>query len=188
MRTMAAVALAMLVGPTVMAMAAATAHAYPTAHLAVRIAEQHNKVDKDDGAPDAWGPKLELSAGVQATELVSVWGVAAESWYSDSQLMCGVLRTTYDIHVEDEWLGLRLLLHPHPTVFIGFGYTQIYTKEETDRGSDSFDNGSWEFTVGGNPLTTQYGTLQVMLNYGYYDRFNNLEHVQFLTLGGGWQF
>jgi hypothetical protein len=178
---MVAVALVML-GLT------ATAHAYPTAHLAVKIATQHNKVDKDDGAPDAWGPKLELSAGVQLTELVSIWGVAAESWYNDTGLMCGVMRTTYGIHVEDEWLGLRLLLHPLPQAFIGFGYTKIYTKEETDLGGDSFDNGSWEFTVGGNPLKTDYGSLQVMLNYGYYDRLHNLEHVQFLTLGAGWQF
>jgi hypothetical protein len=165
-----------------------TAHAYPTLHFAARIAAQHTKVDKDDGAPDGWGARYEISLGVQPTALISIWGVAATSSYSDSQLVCGVRRMTYSLAVNDEWLGVRVLLQPHPVMFLGLGYTKIYTTEDSDLGSDSFELTSWEFVAGANVLETRYATVQAFFNYGSYERFSNLEHAQFLSLGAGVQF
>jgi hypothetical protein len=169
-------------------LATATADGYPTLHVAARVGAQHTKVDKDDGAPDGWGARYEISAGVQPTELISFWGVAAMSSYGDPGLYDGVTRMRYRIDVSDEWLGLRILLHPHPALFLGVGYTKVYTSETSDLGSDSLENTSWEFTGGVNVLATAHGSLQAALTFGYYERLSNLEHVQFLSLGAGWQF
>ncbi|TMQ02200.1 MAG: porin family protein [Deltaproteobacteria bacterium] len=181
MRLMTGVALAIALMTT-------TAQAYPTLHLALRVSAQHTQIDKDDGAPDAWGGRYEISAGVQPTGLISFWAFAATSSYSASNLVCGVRRRTYSLDVSDDWIGVRVLLHPHPQLFLGLGYTQISTNESSDFGSDSFDNTSWEFIGGANLIQTAYGDVQAVLTFGHYDRFGNLEHASFLSIGAGVQF
>jgi hypothetical protein len=183
MRT-AAVALA------VMMSTASAAHAFPTLHLAARVAEQHTNVEKDDGAPAGWGTRWELGVGVNATGWLSIWGVVATSSYSDSGLYDGIARVQYGIHVTDSWTGVRVLFHPHPAMFLGVGYMAISTTEDTDRpgGPGTFDNTSWELVGGADLVHTRFGTVQAAITFGNYDRFSNLEHVHFASIGAGVQF
>lgn len=164
------------------------AHAVPVLHVAVNVSAQHTSVEKDDGAPKGWGPRWEISAGVNLAGWLSIDGVAASSSYSDSQLICGVNRVLYDIHVTDSWLGWRLLVNPINTVFFGVGYMSIHTTENGGLGSGAFDNTTWEIVFGGNVFHTPYANIQTQFTLGSYDRFHELEHVHFMSAGVGVQF
>src|SRR5262249_45158006 len=131
MRAMA-VAIALVLSTT------SSAHAVPVLHVAANVGAQRTSVEKDDGAPEGWGPRWEISAGVNLAGWLSIDGVAASSSYGDSQLMCGVNRVVYDIHVTDSWLGWRVLVNPINTVFFGVGYMSIHTTEHGGLGSDEF--------------------------------------------------
>lgn len=167
---------------------ASTARAVPELHVAASVSAQRTSVEKDDGAPQGWGPRWELSAGLGLAGWISIYGVAASSSYSDTQLLCGVTDRRYDIQVTDTWLGWRLLMHPGNLVFFGVGRMSIHTTEHGGLGSDEFDNAAWEIVFGGNVLRTPYANVQTQFTLGSYDRFSNLEHVHFLSLGLGVQF
>ena len=181
--------MAVAIGLTLATGSPAAADSYPTANLAVRIAAQHNSAHMETGDPSAWGPRYELTVGVQPAELISIWGVAALSSYHASGLFDGVTRERFDLDVTDEWLGLRVLLHPVPYLFVGVGYTKIYTSQDSDRGVFESDHASWEIVIGGNVYRTPHVTLQVVFTAGYYERFFGVEeNVQFQSLGAGAQF
>ena len=161
------------------------ARAVPELHVAASVSAQHTSVEKDDGAPAGWGPRWELSAGLGLAGWISIYGVAASSSYSDTQLLCGVNQRRYGLQVTDTSLGWRLLIHPANLVFFGVGRMSIHT---TENGGTSFDNTTWEIVFGGNVLRTPYANVQTQFTLGSYDRFSNLEHVHFLSLGLGVQF
>jgi hypothetical protein len=169
--------------------APAAADTYPTVHLAVRLAAQHNSVHMETGDPSAWGARYELTLGVQPVELLSIWGVAASSSYRASGLFDGVTRERFSTDVTDEWLGLRALFHPLPYLFLGAGYTKIYTSQDNGREVLESDHASWEIVIGGTVYQTSYLKLQVMFTAGYYERFFGVEeNVQFQSFGAGVQF
>jgi outer membrane protein with beta-barrel domain len=166
---------------------ASTAGAVPELHVAASVSAEHTSVEKGDGAPAGWGPRWELSAGLGLAGWISLYGVAASSSYSDTQLLCRVNDRRYDIQVTDTWLGWRLLMHPGNLVFFGVGRMSIHTTENGGLGSDAFDNTAWEIVFGGNLLRTPYANVQAQFTLGSYDRFDNLEHVHFFSLGLGVQ-
>jgi hypothetical protein len=62
--------------------------------------------------------------------------------------------------------------------------------QDTDRpgGPGTFDNTSWELVGGADLVHTRFGTVQAAITFGNYDRFSNLEHVHFASIGAGVQF
>jgi hypothetical protein len=179
---------AMAVAFMLLLLTTSTARAVPELHVAASVSAQRTSVEKDDGAPAGWGPRWELSAGLGLAGWISIYGVAASSSYSDTQLLCGVNRVLYDIHVTDSWLGARLLFHPGNLVYFGVGYMEVHTTEEGGLGSDAFDSTTWEIVFGGNVLHTPYANIQTQFTLGSYDRFHELEHVHFVSAGVGVQF
>lgn len=53
--------------------------------------------------------------------------MTAASWYRDKGLYDGVTETSYDLEARDLWLGLRVLVRPHPRVFLGVGVQRVGT-------------------------------------------------------------
>lgn len=167
---------------------AVAADSYPTVHLAVHVAAQHNSLELETGNPSDWGPRYELTVGFQPIEQISIWGVAAESSYHASGLV-DIERTHYDIDVTDEWLGLRLLFHPVRYLFVGAGYSKVYTTQKFPAATEDSEHTTWEFVVGSNVYQTGHVTLQALVTAGEYDRFFGAqEHVSFYSLGAGVQF
>jgi hypothetical protein len=155
---------------------------------ALRLGVQHTSVDKDDGAPDAWGPRLEASGELAVGRYVSFAAVTAASWYSDDGLYDGVTSTSYDLEVRDLSIGARFLVWPHPRVFIGLGLHEVFTRERaTLEGGNTltFHNTAPELIAGGTVASYREFRLQVVATAGVYQRFDGLEQVQFSTLSFG---
>jgi hypothetical protein len=79
------------------------------------------------------------------------------------------------------------LTSPHRVAPITCGAAFAMSIHTTENGGTSFDNTAWEIVFGGNVLRTPYANVQTQFTLGSYDRFSNLEHVHFLSLGLGVQ-
>lgn len=152
--------------------------------LALHGGGQHTSVDKDDGAPDAGGPRLEVEAGVQPSRWFSASLTAAYWHYEDAGLYDGVTHSSYDLASSHRAAGIRILVHPHPRLFLG-GTLWFDRETESVSSADAIHNGSnvysesyLEWIAGGTVATLGDYELQAMVAFAAYGRYDDLEHVE----------
>ena len=158
--------------------------------LTLRAGLEHTSVDKDDGAPSGYGPRLELEASLHPIRWFSIAVAGAYSYYSASNLHDGVTGNTYDVHFHEPWLGLRLYVHPHWRVFAG-GTVWSQWERETVTGIGPASSTTWtqrftpELVVGANVARTGSYLVQVAATYSAYSQFDGLEHVHVWSVSLG---
>lgn len=152
--------------------------------LALHAGGHHTAVDKDDGAPDATGPRFEVEAGVQPSRWFSASLTAAYWSYEDAGLYDGVTHSSYDLTSSHRAAGVRLLVHPHSRIFLG-GTLWFDTETETTSsgqpilaGSHDHSERYLEVIAGGTVAKVGTYELQAMVAFAAYGRYDDLEHVE----------
>lgn len=156
--------------------------------LALHAGVQHTHIDKDDGSPDGYGPRLDAEIAIQPVPPIAI-GVVGGLWhYSTAGLDDGVTHTSYDIRMTHLAAGLRLYVQPHPRVFVGVTLwanreTETVTSmDSTHHGSSSRVDHVWEPMIGGALARIGRYDLQVMATFSHYSTYSGLEDVQMYSL------
>jgi len=98
-----------------------------------------------------------------------------------------VTNTRYELTVLDLSIGARVLVYPHPRMFIGLGLHEVFTQEKASPAlfSSSFHQSTGEVVGGCTVAKIQALSIQVIAAAGTYDRFDGLENVTWASLAVG---
>ena len=159
----------------------------PPPDVTLRMGMHHTSIDKDDGAPNGYGPRTELEVALQPIPWISAGLVGAYSYYSSSQLYCGVLHESYDVAFHEMWAGLRVYVHPHWRLFAGGTVWRQWERETATMVAmpDWSARTTAELVAGANVARLDNYLVQIAATYSAYSQFDHLEHVAVWSLSLG---
>jgi len=91
----------------------------PPVELAFRAGVHHTRMSEQDNMFESNGPRFELEASWYALDWLSIAAIGAWSHYSVDGIGGSIDGPIHSVHITDLWLGARVLVHPHPRVFLG---------------------------------------------------------------------